>query len=136
MNYSPFTYPASPEQSSALRLQFARQSVQPHAMRRTGFPSFQHRTIQRLLLADILTRFTTARSFVFSNTRVTIHATYAQRSIEGLSLNHCCLGKAIITTHSECVFLLLTFKRRIKSHMPFACIIRSSPYSTRFQDKG
>ena len=30
----------------------------------------------------------------------------------------------------------LTFKRRIKSHLPFAGIIRSSPYSTRFQDKG
>ena len=32
--------------------------------------------------------------------------------------------------------LKLTFKRRIKSHLPFACIIRSSPYSTHFQDKG
>ena len=31
---------------------------------------------------------------------------------------------------------ILTFKRRIKSHLPFAGIIRSSPYSTGFQDKG
>jgi len=30
----------------------------------------------------------------------------------------------------------LTFKRRIISRMPFAGIIKSSPYSTRFQDKG
>ena len=30
----------------------------------------------------------------------------------------------------------LNFKRRIKSHLPFAGIIRSSPYSPRFQDKG
>ena len=30
----------------------------------------------------------------------------------------------------------LTFKRRIKSRMQFASIIRSSPYSPRFQDKG
>ena len=30
----------------------------------------------------------------------------------------------------------LTFKRWIKSHRPFAGIIRSSPYSPRFQDKG
>ena len=30
----------------------------------------------------------------------------------------------------------LTFKRRIKSRLPFADIIRSSPYSPRFQDKG
>ena len=31
---------------------------------------------------------------------------------------------------------LLNFKRRIKSHLPFAGIIRSSPYFPRFQDKG
>ena len=30
----------------------------------------------------------------------------------------------------------LTFKRRIKSRLPFAGIIRSSPNSTRFQGKG
>jgi len=30
----------------------------------------------------------------------------------------------------------LTFRRRIKSHLPFAGIIRRLPYSTRFQDKG
>ena len=28
------------------------------------------------------------------------------------------------------------FKRRIKSHLPFAGIIKSSPYSLRWQDKG
>ena len=33
-------------------------------------------------------------------------------------------------------FLHLTFKRRIKSRLPFAGIIRSSPYSPRFQYKG
>ena len=31
---------------------------------------------------------------------------------------------------------VLTFKRRIKSHLPFEGIIRSSPYSTSFQDTG
>jgi len=30
----------------------------------------------------------------------------------------------------------LTSKRRIKSRLPFAGIITSSPYSTGFQDKG
>jgi len=30
----------------------------------------------------------------------------------------------------------LIFKHRIKSHLPFAGIIRSSLYSPRFQDKG
>ena len=33
-------------------------------------------------------------------------------------------------------FATLTFKRQIKTHLPFAGIIRSSPYSPRFQDKG
>ena len=33
------------------------------------------------------------------------------------------------------MYTVLTFKRRIKSRLPFAGII-SSPYSTRFQDKG
>ena len=32
--------------------------------------------------------------------------------------------------------LCLTFRRRIKSRLPFAGIIRRLPYSTRFQDKG
>jgi len=34
------------------------------------------------------------------------------------------------------VINVLTFKRRIKSHLPSAGMIRSSPYSPRFQDKG
>ena len=37
---------------------------------------------------------------------------------------------------NNCVQIHFTFKRRIKSHLPFAGIIRSSPYSPRFQDKG
>ena len=32
--------------------------------------------------------------------------------------------------------LHLTFRRRIKSRLPFAGIIRRLTYSTRFQDKG
>jgi hypothetical protein len=35
-----------------------------------------------------------------------------------------------------CIMLLLTFKQWIKSSLPFAGIISSSPYSPRFQDKG
>ena len=31
---------------------------------------------------------------------------------------------------------LINFRRRIKSRLPFAGIIRMLPYSTRFQDKG
>ena len=37
--------------------------------------------------------------------------------------------KPIISVH-------LTFRRRIKSRLPFAGIIRRLPYSTLFQDKG
>ena len=36
----------------------------------------------------------------------------------------------------EALCVELTFRCRINSHLPFAGIIRSSPYSTRFQDKG
>ena len=36
----------------------------------------------------------------------------------------------------SCVSLDLTFRRRIKSRLPFAGIIMRLPYSTRFQDKG
>ena len=39
-------------------------------------------------------------------------------------------------THRPHHRLYLTFKRRIKSHLPFAGIIRSSPYSPSFRDKG
>ena len=35
-----------------------------------------------------------------------------------------------------CLKITLTFRRRIKSRLPFAGIIRRLPYSTRFQDKG
>jgi len=42
--------------------------------------------------------------------------------------------KGILTIHKMSAHL--TFKRRIKSHLPFAGIIRSSPYSPRYQDKG
>ena len=39
---------------------------------------------------------------------------------------------------SECYkdIVTLTFRRRIKSRLPFSGIIRKLPYSTRFQDKG
>ena len=48
---------------------------------------------------------------------------YVRHAGDGLSLN-------------GVVWLSLAFKRRIKSRVPFAGIIRSSPFSTRFQDNG
>ena len=46
-----------------------------------------------------------------------------------------CLYASRVAETSTCI-TILTFRRRIKSRLPFAGIIRSSPYSTRFQDKG
>jgi hypothetical protein len=40
------------------------------------------------------------------------------------------------STNIKLVIHNLTFKRRIKSHLPFAGIIRSSAYSPHFQDNG
>ena len=40
------------------------------------------------------------------------------------------------TKRSPGAVLRLNFKRRIKFRLPFAGVIRSSPYSTGFQDKG
>jgi len=52
----------------------------------------------------------------------------------------CSLGASEILGFSrrECEAppILLTFRRRIKSHLPFAGIIRRLSYSTRFHDKG
>ena len=57
---------------------------------------------------------------------------YLQTACEGHSIhnetNH--NGKGVVN------FALGTFKDRIKSHLPFEGIIRSSPYSPRFQIKG
>ena len=51
--------------------------------------------------------------------------------------NHCDTSPFQWLIFSEAVINIgLTFKRRIKSHLPSAGIIRSSPYSPRFQDKG
>ena len=48
-------------------------------------------------------------------------------------LNNCWTLHRIVTISGVWNSLLLTFKLRIKSHLPFAGIIRSSPYSPRFQ---
>jgi len=47
-------------------------------------------------------------------------------------------GELLIMTENDRwdLIRLLIFKRRIKSHLPSAGIIRNSPYSARFQDKG
>ena len=52
-----------------------------------------------------------------------------------------CLGKiqtvsSVRTLGAQINDSVLTLKCRIKSHLPFAGIIRSSPYSTGFQNKG
>jgi len=54
--------------------------------------------------------------------------------INGVSQMHMLCDMSNVRTHT--VRITLNFKRRIKSHLPFAGIIRSSPYSPGFQDKG
>ena len=44
------------------------------------------------------------------------------------------IGQGTVTNRVK--YCSLTFRRRIKSRLPFAGIIRRLPYSTRFQDKG
>ena len=53
-----------------------------------------------------------------------------ERAIFGINKSH---QQSLITTVRQ---LCLTFRRRIKSRLPFPGIIRRLPYSTRFQDKG
>ena len=60
-----------------------------------------------------------------------------ERNIEGRSRNHCCRGKAIIITYSECVFVVLVIQlamrmRRIVS-TSVACL--SVPYFSTFSQK-
>jgi hypothetical protein len=50
-----------------------------------------------------------------------------------------CYHSGVIPPAGCCTWLLsasLTFRRRIKSRLPFTGIIKSSPYSPHFQDKG
>ena len=63
--------------------------------------------------------------------------TYTHRPHTTMCLwNLVTIRHSVSTVQERMVFERLTFKRRIKSHLPFAGIIRSSPYSPRFQDKG
>jgi hypothetical protein len=66
---------------------------------------------------------TTSRSKIFEIfLKSTKQAMYVQRNIEARLCNHCCRGKAIRITYSECVFLALV----IQSNMQYACAILSS----------
>jgi hypothetical protein len=47
---------------------------------------------------------------------------YVWRHIEELPLNHCCFGKAMSITYSECVFVAL-FIQHVKVHAPYYIVI-------------
>ena len=54
---------------------------------------------------------------------------------DGIEMSHYCYKMGKSENHIWFVSDL-TFRRRIKSRLPFAGIISRLPYSTRFQDKG
>ena len=49
-------------------------------------------------------------------TKITGQAMYVRRNNEGRSRNHCCDGKTISITYSECVFVALLAR---KAHAPY-----------------
>jgi len=60
----------------------------------------------------------------------------SRRHVRGVFGNTiACTYNYVIRT-IKCTLFSLNFRRRIKSHLPFAGIIRRLPYSTRFQHKG
>ena len=70
----------------------------------------------------------------FASVHVSVHEVDKQKncsSLEGLTNVFHVLAYVLWAAEYT-----LTFKRRIKSHLPFTGIIRSSPYYSRFQDNG
>jgi len=51
----------------------------------------------------------------------TRQAMYGKRNIEALWCNHCCSGKAISFTHSECVYVALGIQHAIRMHYVAIC---------------
>ena len=41
---------------------------------------------------------------------------HVYRNLEARSCNHCCSGKTIIITYSECVFVALDIQQAIRMH--------------------
>jgi len=58
--------------------------------------------------------------------RITGQALYVERDIEALSCNHCCSGKAISITYSECVFLALVIQHAIQLRHIVTCDLSGS----------
>jgi len=46
---------------------------------------------------------------------------YVQRNIKGRSYNHCCSGKAVTITYSECVFVTLVIQHATRMRRTVTC---------------
>ena len=84
------------------------------------------------------TKSCSERFFLCSHTDVTLGNNRTMHAEKPNTYNLSSMSKLALPSHKNMTALqyVLTFRRRIKSHLSFAGIIRRLPYSTRFQDKG
>jgi len=104
-----------------------------------NFKNIVYETIERFVPHKILRKNSDPEYYnkEIKRLKLNVRKAYNRRKLrvqytEGLK--H--LSKQLLAAKKSAYEAFLTFKRRIKSHLPFAGIIRSSSYSPRFRDNG